>query len=277
MRELHLVAQDLTHYGFDAGEGHDLLDLATALGRVDGIEWIRLLYAHPAHLTPRLLEGLFEVPKVVRYLDMPVQHASPRILQAMRRPYSPDRVRQQLAALRAKVPGITLRSTVIVGFPGETERDFDLLCRFVSDVRYERLGTFTYSREPGTPAADLPGRPRASTAERRLHVITELQMEIAAQHAASRVGERLRVLVDGPVSPEEANETPMAQGAVARARSEAEALDIDGTVYVVADPGTALPAGAFVEVEIEAADVFDLRARVLGRGPAVSLQPSIVT
>jgi ribosomal protein S12 methylthiotransferase len=267
----------LTHYGFDAGEGHDLLDLVTALGSVDGIEWIRLLYAHPAHLSPRLLEGLFEVPKVARYLDMPVQHASPRILQAMRRPYSPDRVRAQLAALRAKVPGITLRSTVIVGFPGETERDFELLCRFVAEVRYDRLGIFTYSREPGTPAADLPGRPRTSTAERRLHLITELQMEIAAEHARSRVGSRLRVLVDGPVTDADRNETPLAQGAVARARSEGEALDIDGTVYVAANSGADIAAGQFVDVEIEAADVFDLRARPLRRSPAASLQPSIVS
>ena len=260
VRELHVVAQDLTHYGFDLEARRDLLHLMEALSAVDGIEWIRLLYAHPAHLTPRLLDGLFQVPKMVRYLDMPVQHASAAILQAMRRPYTAERVREQLARLRETVPGITLRSTVIVGFPGESERDFDTLCEFIAAVRYERLGIFTYSREPGTPAADLPGRPRATTAARRLHTLTELQMGIAAEHAAGRVGARVRVLVDGLVNAEEAAETPLARGAAFRARSEGEALDIDGVIYV---EGTAagVEPGQFLDVRITAADVFDLRAR----------------
>src|SRR5262249_38792527 len=133
VRELHLVAQDLTHYGFDLPVRADLRDACEAIAAVAGIEWIRLLYAHPAHLSDRLRRGLFRVPKVIPYLDMPIQHASPAVLRAMRRPYTPERVREQVAALRAQVPGITLRSTVIVGFPGESERDFDLLCDFIAD------------------------------------------------------------------------------------------------------------------------------------------------
>ena len=131
VRELHLVGQDLTHYGFDLPGRPDLLDLATALSAVDGIEWLRLLYAHPAHWTERLAAGLFRLPKVARYLDMPIQHASTRLLRAMRRPYTAARLRQQFLQLRQHVPGITLRTTVIVGFPGETEKDFLALVRFI--------------------------------------------------------------------------------------------------------------------------------------------------
>lgn len=267
VRELHVVAQDLTHYGFDLDPRCDLLDLMQALGGVAGIEWIRLLYAHPAHLSPRLLAGLFQVPKVLPYLDMPVQHASTPVLQAMRRPYTAARVREQLASLRATVPGITLRSTVIVGFPGESERDFETLCEFIAEVRYDRLGIFTYSREPGTPAADLPGRPRASTAARRLHALTELQMGIAAEHTARRVGSRVRVLLDAPVTAEEAAESPLARGAAFRARSAGEALDIDGVIYVEGG-GPEIGPGAFVDVRLMAADVFDLRARAEPPGTA---------
>jgi ribosomal protein S12 methylthiotransferase len=273
VRELHLVAQDLTHYGFDLPGRPDLLDLVRALSAVGGLEWIRFLYAHPAHLTRRQQEGLFEVPKVVRYLDMPVQHAAPRLLRAMRRPYTAEHVRRQIDGLRRRVPGITLRSTVIVGFPGETERDFATLCRFVQEARFERLGIFTFSREPGTPSYTLPGRPRASTATRRLQELSELQLHLAAEHAAARVGTRVRLLVDAELSSAEAAEhaSPLAAGAVALARSEGEALDIDGHVYL--EPGAAADGGAgapgcFVEAEIVAADVYDLRARPVASAPA---------
>jgi ribosomal protein S12 methylthiotransferase len=261
VRELHLVAQDLTHYGFDLPQRVDLVDLVAALSAVEGIEWIRLLYAHPAHFTRRMQEELFEVPKVVRYLDMPVQHASPRILRAMRRSYGPDRVRSQCAALRERIPGIVLRTTVIVGFPGETERDFEQLCRFVGDVQFDRLGIFTYSREPDTPAAALPGRPRASTASRRMQVLSELQMHVAAERAAARLGSRVRVLIDGPVPEEERAAQPIADGTVAVGRTEGEALDIDGCVFVEPSGPVPPPAGRFLWAEIVAADVHDLRAR----------------
>jgi len=262
VRELHVVAQDSTHWGFDLAPRADLLDLCTALSEVAGIEWIRLLYAHPAHLTPRLASGLFRLPKMARYLDMPIQHAVPRLLRAMRRGHGPDRIRALVERLRSEVPGMTLRSTVIVGFPGETERDFTALCRFVDEVRWDRLGVFAYSREPGTTAFAMPGRARASTAAARLHALTELQMQIAAERNLARVGRRLRVLVDAPVTEEERAESPLARVAAVRARSEGEALDIDGCIYV--EPGTAhtLAAGTFVDVDVVAADAFDLGARV---------------
>jgi ribosomal protein S12 methylthiotransferase len=260
VRELHVVAQDSTHWGFDLPVRRDLLDLVQALAEIDGIEWIRLLYAHPAHLTKRLLHGLFRVPKMARYLDMPIQHAVPRVLRAMRRGYGPERVRDQVAALRAEVPGITLRTTVIVGFPGETERDFEALCRFVDEVRWDRLGAFAYSREPGTGAYDLAGRPRASTASRRLQALTDLQLQIAAARNAARVGTRVRVLLDAPVGAPERGESPLARRATFCGRSEGEALDIDGTVYVEPVAGVVLAPGTFVDAQVERADAFDLAA-----------------
>jgi len=203
---------------------------------------------------------------------MPVQHASPRILRAMRRGHGPDRVRRQVEWLRAQVPGITLRSTLIVGFPGETEKDFEFLCRFVQEVRFDRLGIFTYSREPGTPAYGLIGRPRASTAERRMHLLTELQMQIASEQAAARVGARTRILVDALVSREDELVSPLAHHAAAVGRSPGEALDIDGVIYLEAGPaGDPAPRpGCFVDATLVAADVHDLRARLRGRDTAGS-------
>jgi ribosomal protein S12 methylthiotransferase len=267
VRELHVVAQDSTHWGFDLPRRADLVDLCAALGAVDGIEWIRILYAHPAHLSPRMLQDLFRLPKMARYLDMPIQHAVPRLLRAMRRGYGPERIRDQVAQLRAGVPEITLRSTVIVGFPGETERDFAALCRFVDEVRWDRLGVFAYSREPGTPAYDLAGRPRATTAAERLHALTDLQMQIAAERSAARLGRSVRVLVDAPCNADERRESPLAAGAAVRARSEGEALDIDGAVYVEPDGETTLAPGTFVDVRITGADVFDLAGRPVALRP----------
>lgn len=271
VRELHLVAQDLTHYGHDLPQRADLLDLLRALVEVDGIEWFRLLYAHPSHLTQRMLRGVFTLPKVVPYLDMPIQHASDRVLRAMRRPYTAARVRRQVAELRERVPGIVLRTTVIVGFPGESERDFVTLCRFIEETAWDRLGIFTYSREPDTSAYALRGRPRASTAERRLHELTDLQLHIAAERNAARVGSRTRVLVDGPWTAEPgcASDGSCAGEAVAVGRSAGEALDIDGVVYLQA-PGELRP-GSFVEAEITAADAFDLRGLVPPRSETMRL------
>ncbi len=261
VRELHLVAQDLTHYGFDLPGRPDLLDLVTALHGIDGIEWLRLLYAHPSHLTPRLSQGLFQLPKMTRYLDMPVQHASTRLLRAMHRPYTATSLRRQFLELRQRIPGLTLRTSVIVGFPGEGESDFLALVRFLEEIQFDRLGIFTYSREPGTPAYGLAGRPRASTVSERLQALTELQMHLAAQRARARVGTRARVLVDARLEKNAEETSPFARGAVAIGRSEGEALDIDGLVFLEGGPD--LQPGRFVDVEILDADVHDLRGRVL--------------
>jgi ribosomal protein S12 methylthiotransferase len=267
VREVHLVAQDLTHYGFDLPGRPDLVDLTRELAGVEGIVWVRLLYAHPAHLTRRMQEQLFGVPKVLPYLDMPIQHASDTVLRAMRRPYTAARVRQQVLDLRRRVAGITLRTTVIVGFPGENERDFAALCRFVEEMRFDRLGVFAYSREPGTASYALPGRPRTSSVERRMHELSTLQMHIAAERAATRLGTRTTLLVDGLVADLAAGDRPpIAEWTQVHGRTPAEALDIDGTVFaetVGNAAGNAAAPGDLLEIEIVAHDVFDLRARVL--------------
>jgi len=261
--ELHLVAQDLTHYGFDLEQRLDLLDVVEALAEIDALEWVRLLYAHPAHLTRRMLDGLFHVPKVVPYLDMPIQHASPSVLRRMNRPYGPERVRAQVEQLRATVPGITLRTTVIVGHPGETNRTFDFLARFLDEVPFDRLGIFTYSREPGTPAGDFGGRPRASTAATRMHALQDAQMHRAGERSAARVGERVRMLVDARLDPVAPADAPIAAGAVAIGRTTGEALDIDGCVYLESDPDSARVApGDFIDAVVVASDVYDLRVRM---------------
>jgi ribosomal protein S12 methylthiotransferase len=266
VRELHVVAQDLTHWGFDLPGRPDLLDLVRALDAVPGLEWIRLLYAHPKHFTERMLHGLFELPHVARYLDMPVQHASNRLLRAMRRPYSAEQARQQFLWLRQHVPDISLRTSVIVGFPGETEADFQALCRFVSEISFDHLGIFTYSREPGTPSYDMRPRPRFQTAQRRLQELNDLQLHISAERAQSRVGSSARILIDAPASSLRDQDILLPQlstGCVAVGRSQGEALDIDSTVWV--DPG-ALPAealvpGTFVDATVTDAEVHDLRVR----------------
>jgi ribosomal protein S12 methylthiotransferase len=266
VRELHVVAQDLTHWGFDLPGRPDLLDLVRGLDAVPGIEWIRLLYAHPKHFTPRMMTGLYELPHVARYLDMPMQHASDRLLRAMRRPYSVEHARRQFLWLRENVPGISLRTSVIVGFPGETEADFRRLCRFVEEVQFDHLGIFTYSREPGTPSYDMRPRPRQSTSQRRLQELGELQMHIAGARATARIGSSVRILIDAPASALRQPDVLLpdfAAGCVAIGRSEAEALDIDSTIWI--DPGNLdaadLRPGTFLTATVTDAEVHDLRVR----------------
>jgi ribosomal protein S12 methylthiotransferase len=196
---------------------------------------------------------------------MPIQHVSTPVLRAMQRPGNAESLRSLFLELRRRVPGITLRTTVIVGFPGEKEADFQRLCDFVEEVQFDRLGIFTYSREPGTPAYSLSGRPRAQTAQRRLQELTERQLHIAGQRAAARIGERVRVLVDALLEATHREETPLAPGARAVGRTEGEALDIDGLLFLEGPED--LRPGSFVEAEVLAADVHDLRARVRPERP----------
>jgi ribosomal protein S12 methylthiotransferase len=266
VRELHVVAQDLTHWGFDLPGRPDLLDLVTALDAVPGLEWIRLLYAHPKHFTERMMHGLFTLPHVARYLDMPVQHASDRLLRNMRRPYSVDHARRQFLWLREHVPDISLRTSVIVGFPGETEADFRALCRFVSEIEFDHLGIFTYSREPGTPSYDMRPRPRFQTAQRRLQELNDLQLHISSARARRRVGSTVRILIDAPASSLHEQDILLpawAQDCAAVGRSPGEALDIDSTLWVDAGgiPSEDLRPGTFVDATIVQADVHDLQAR----------------
>jgi ribosomal protein S12 methylthiotransferase len=255
VRELNLISQDTTFFGMDRWEerpnprspvdstrGDSLALLLRALDAIEGDFWIRVLYTHPAHWSRELIETFAACRKVVRYVDMPLQHISERMLATMRRETSAQHIRDLVRDIRAGIPGIALRTTFIVGFPGETEDDQRELLDFVRATRFERLGVFEYSPEEGTRAAKLDHQVPAKLKKQRWHELMGLQREIAAGVSAGMVGRRERVLVESP----------------GVARGEADAPDIDGRIYV---PAT-LPIGEFAEVGITGAQGYDLLAGV---------------
>lgn len=198
VKEICLVAQDITAYGHDLGGKPDLVELLESIAGVDGIEWIRLLYTHPAHFTPQLIDFIAAEPKCCRYVDIPIQHISDRILKLMGRKVTSADIRTLLHTLRDRVRDIVLRTTVLVGFPGETREEFNELRGFLREERFERLGCFAYSPEPGTPAAELPGLPGETERLGRAEEVMLLQREIAFEIAKSWVGRELPVIVDRP-------------------------------------------------------------------------------
>jgi ribosomal protein S12 methylthiotransferase len=261
VRELNLISQDTTYFGMDRWEqrpnprspvdssrGDSLTALLRELDAIEGDFWIRILYTHPAHWSRELIETIAASRKVARYVDMPLQHISDRMLGMMRRETTSQYIRDLVRDIRAGIPGIALRTTFIVGFPGETEHDQRELLEFIEATRFERLGVFEYSQEEGTRAAGLEEQIQARVKKRRWREAMALQREIAASISASTVGQRLRVLVESP----------------GVARGEADAPDIDGRVYVP----DALPAGGFADVVITGAQGYDLLAGVESPGPA---------
>ena len=260
VREINLISQDTTFFGMDTWEerpnprtpvdsrrGTALTTLLRELNAIEGDFWIRLLYTHPAHWSDELIQTIAECPKVARYIDIPLQHISEPMLERMQRETSGAYIRDLIRRIRAGIPGIAIRTTFIVGFPGETDTDVDVLCDFIRETRFERLGVFRYSQEEGTRAAKMEQQIPAKTKESRWHRTMALQKEIAASVSASFVGRRLRVLVEEP----------------GVARGEADAPDIDGRVYV---PRT-LPVGQFAEVEITGYRDYDLLALPPGELP----------
>jgi ribosomal protein S12 methylthiotransferase len=251
VRELILVAQDTTYYGMDLYGRVRLVELLRELDRVDGIEWVRVLYAYPINFTDEVIETVAGARKVLPYLDLPLQHINDRVLKRMQRRVNRAATEDVLARLRRAIPDLTLRTTFIVGFPGETEAEFEELLAFVRDSRFERLGVFPYSLEPGTPATRLDGHlPEEVKLERRDRVMAA-QQEIAFRWSAAQVGKELEVIVDG-LDPEVPNH--------ALARGHADAPDIDGLVRV---KGKGLRPGDLVRVKVTAADGYDLAARAL--------------
>ena len=251
--ELSLVAQDLTAYGQDLPGRVRLHHLLPELCRVDGIRWIRLHYAYPRDFPDALVEVMAREEKIAKYLDMPLQHSSDRLLRAMRRGRPSRYLRQLLARIRAGVPGIALRTALIVGLPGETEEDFEDLLDFVREQRFERLGVFEYSREEGTPAAEMEGQVPARVKRQRRERVMALQNRIAREQQRALVGRRLEVLVEG-----RAEETEH----LLVGRHAQQAPEIDGVTYV--NEGLAYP-GEMVLVEITEAHDYDLVGRVVGR------------
>jgi ribosomal protein S12 methylthiotransferase len=260
--ELSLVAQDLTAYGYDLagpGPGREkvrLHHLLSELCRLEGIRWIRLHYAYPRDVPEALVEVLAREPKVIKYLDMPLQHSSDRLLRSMRRGRDSAFLRGLLARLRERVPGIALRTSLIVGLPGETDEDFEDLIRFVEEQRFERLGVFEYSREEGTAAAELPGQVPDEVKRARLQRIMEVQRPIARAQQRALVGRRLEVLVEG--ASEETEHLLVG-------RHAQQAPEIDGVTYV--NEGLAYP-GELVTLEVTDAADHDLVGRVVARDPA---------
>ncbi len=251
--ELNLVAQDSTAYGRDLGDGSDLGTLLRALGRVDGLRWIRLHYVYPLGVPEGALRAIAEEEKVVKYLDMPLQHASGRMLKAMRRGVSRDGQEKILHRVRSLVPGIVVRTTFIVGFPGETDADFAELLDFVKAERFDRVGVFTYCQEDGTPAATLPDQVDESIKVSRQKALMQAQARISREKNRALVGREAVVLVDGPSKESEL---------LFVGRLPTQAPDVDGQVYLNEAPED-IRAGQFRTVRISRATAHDLVADVL--------------
>jgi ribosomal protein S12 methylthiotransferase len=251
--ELNLVSQDSTAYGRDLGDGSDLGQLLRALARVDGVVWIRLHYAYPIGLPESLLRAIAEEEKVVKYLDMPLQHASGPMLKAMRRGVTRDGQERILERVRRFVPDIAVRTTFIVGFPGETDGDFEELGSFVERQQFDRVGVFTYFQEDGTPAATLPGQVEERVKLGRQKALMKLQEKVSKAKNRAMVGRILPVLVDGP-----SRESDL----LLAGRLSTQAPDVDGVVYLQ-NPPEDVRAGQFRNVRIRRASVHDLVGEVL--------------
>ncbi len=258
VKELILISQDTTFYGVDRREKGALAPLLRRLAAVDGLAWIRLLYLYPTTITDDVLDVMADSGKVCRYIDLPLQHSAGSVLERMRRPGHRAAYARLLQRIRDRVPGVTLRTTFIVGFPGETEDEFQDLLGFVREIEFDHVGVFTYSHEEDTAAFALPDDVPARVKARRRDALMRLQRDIVARRQAQRVGERVRVLVDGPAPEHEL---------VLRGRLEGQAPEIDPLVYFTECDPSALPPGTLVEAEVVQARGYDLVARPLPPAP----------
>lgn len=255
VKELIVIAQDTTYYGLDLYGERRLGRLLSGLSGIDGIEWIRLLYSYPAAFPEDVLEIMASSPKICRYLDIPLQHSADPVLKAMRRSIDARTTRSLVESFRSRVPGIVLRTTMMVGHPGEGEREFEDLLSFVSEYRFERLGAFAYSEEEGTwGAQNLKDTVPESVKQERLDELMELQAAISLKYNESRIGGVERVLVDScDVS-----------ARVCSCRSSGEAPEVDGEILLECQKGQSLPVpGEFVDVRITGADEYDLNAELI--------------
>ena len=263
-KELLLVAQETTLYGVDIYGKKALPDLVHELSKISGIEWIRLLYCYPEEITDEIIEAIKNEKKVCHYIDLPIQHSSDAILRKMARKTNQSELRERIAKLRKEIPDITLRTTLITGFPGETEEEFKELYNFVDEMEFDRLGVFTYSAEEGTPAAEMDGQVDEEVKIARRNEIMELQQEISAEKAEGRIGKVYEVLVEGTVPVDSVNGEAFASimevnedgKKVYIGRTYMDAPDVDGQVFFESD--YEIMSGELVEVEIIASDEYDL-------------------
>jgi ribosomal protein S12 methylthiotransferase len=253
VREFNLISQDTTYYGMDlwaekagprqpidSARGPTLIALLREIEKIEGEFWVRLLYTHPAHWSDELIETIADCGKVARYIDIPLQHIHESMLQRMRRETSRAHIENLIGKLRAGIPGLAIRTTFIVGFPGETEEEFESLLEFIERVRFERLGIFKYSREDGSRAAKMPDQVSADMKNARYRQAMSIQQKIAHEIAREKIGQELKLLIDQPLS----------------ARTEADAPDVDARV-ILSKPA---PVGEFVTRRISGARGYDLLA-----------------
>ncbi|MBM4331800.1 MAG: 30S ribosomal protein S12 methylthiotransferase RimO [Deltaproteobacteria bacterium] len=252
MKEINLIAQDITVFGQDLGGGTDLTRLLRGLVKIKGLLWIRLLYAHPGHVTPELIRLIREEEKICKYLDLPLQHIDDQLLGAMNRPVSSSQVRELIARLRAEIPGITLRTSLMVGFPGETERRFRRLLDFVKEAEFEHLGVFRYSKEEGTPAAALKGHVSEKVKEQRYHQIMRLQRQISLRQQRKKIGTHMPVLIERPGK---------SSGILWEGRTQGQAPEVDGITFL--RQGSVRP-GEIFEAVITEATAYDLFGEIVG-------------
>ena len=249
--ELNLIGQDTSYYGADRYGAPRLPKLLEELARVSGIRWIRLLYAHPAHVTDDLIRAIRDCPPIVKYIDIPLQHINDELLAAMRRETDGTYIRRLIDRFRKEIPGVALRTTFIVGFPGETEAHMEELALFLQEARFERLGIFAYSPEPKTPSERMPNQIPEKIRQERLHRLMSLQQEISEEMNRQWLGRTLEILIDEP------NSDP----GVYLGRSYADAPEVDGQVFVKST--FALQPGRFVRAQVTDTYEYDLVAQLL--------------
>ena len=250
VKELNLIAQDTSRYGLDIYGEYSLARLVREICKNTDIPWIRLLYCYPDKITDELIDEMRDNPRLLSYMDIPVQHISDSVLTRMNRHGGKQLIIDTVAKLRERVPGVVLRTTAMVGFPGETEEDFEELCQFVKDTRFDRFGAFTFSPEEDTEAYGMPDQIDEQIKQDRYDVLMRTQLTVAEEKSAESIGKVIEVLCDGYDSVAE----------IYYGRSYADAPDVDGKIYFKAKKGSVLP-GAFVKVKIEEAIDYDLVGR----------------
>lgn len=250
-KELILVAQETTLYGKDIYGEKSLPKLLDELSKIDGLKWIRILYCYPEEITDELIDAIKRNPKVCNYLDMPIQHGADDVLRRMGRWTNREQIENIVSKLRKEIPDIALRTTLITGFPGETEEDFEQLKEFVGKMQFDRLGVFTYSREEDTPAAEMDEQIDEEIKALRRDEIMQIQQDIAFDKSNSRVGEIYEVMIEGKLPDE----------GVYIARTYMDAPDVDGYVFIQSDYN--LDSGDFVKVEITRSDEYDLIGEII--------------
>jgi ribosomal protein S12 methylthiotransferase len=256
VKEVILVAQDSSRYGEDLGQRDALAELMRALCRIEGLEWVRVMYTYPTHISDAFLDVLATEPKAVKYLDMPLQHASSNVLKLMKRGGTRQSLERLIARIRERVPGVVVRTTFITGFPGETDEDFEELMAFVKTVEFDRVGVFTYSDEEGTAAYDLTSKVDPKVARRRRDRLMKAQSKISRGKNSLRIGQTVRVLFEG-----ESKESEL----LWQGRLETQAPEIDGCVLINDAPEGFVPApGDLVEVMVTESHEYDLVGHIVG-------------